>query len=203
MTDEAAVRRIVARGRAELDARLRRAVLTQARTTGVSLDEAQVDRLVADGAAGADDVLWRRCLAHAATVELGISLVDAVGHGAVASALATVLKAPQAVRLAAVHLHGIPSLRDGEPDVELRISTDGFDVLKRSSGALIGRLTWSEVRSVELPAPRRGLRPGARRDPEVHLITAGGRASFALPGLDEAEVRAHLQPLLAGGQAPT
>lgn len=111
-----------------------------------------------------------------------------------------------AVRLPAVHLHGIARLRDGEPDVELRISADGFDVLKRSTGVLIGRLRWSDVRTVELPRPRRSLLPRTRRDPEVHIVTAAGRASFALPGLADEEVRRHLQPLLervhgAGGAA--
>ncbi|MGH2876394.1 MAG: hypothetical protein ACRDLV_09100, partial [Solirubrobacteraceae bacterium] len=52
---------------------------------------------------------------------------------------------------------------------------------------------WSEVRAVELPRPRRGL---LRRAPEVHVVTGGGRASFALPGLGDEEVRGRLEPLL-------
>lgn len=106
---------------------------------------------------------------------------------------ATGAAAPQPVRLPAVHLHGVASLRDGETDVELRISMNAFDVLKRSTGALIGRLAWSDVRAVELPQGRRGL---LRRAPEVHVVTGSGRASFALPGLADEEVRRHLEPLL-------
>ena len=49
----------------------------------------------------------------------------------------------QALRLSAVHVSGIESLRNGESDLELRFSDAGLDLLKASSGAAIGRLLWS------------------------------------------------------------
>jgi hypothetical protein len=102
----------------------------------------------------------------------------------------------EAVRVAAIHLGGIEALRAGERDLELRISSAGLDVLKRSSGAPIGRLEWAEVQSVDLPRSRRGLRPG-RRPYELHVATGRGRASFQLPGITEEQLRDHLEPMLA------
>jgi hypothetical protein len=99
-----------------------------------------------------------------------------------------------AVRLNAVHRAGIESLRAGERDLELRVTTTGVDVLKRSSGATIGRLDWTEVTQVELVRPRRGLR---RRAGELHVVTARGRASFELPGVTESQLDEHLEPMLA------
>ncbi len=101
-----------------------------------------------------------------------------------------------ALRVAAVHLGGIEALRAGERDLELRISSAGLDVLKRSSGAPIGRLEWAEIETVDLPRGRRGLRPG-RRVYELHVATGRGRASFQLPGVTEEQLRDHLEPMLA------
>ena len=74
----------------------------------------------------------------------------------------------QALRLSAVHVSGIESLRNGESDLELRFSDAGLDLLKASSGAAIGRLLWSEIHSVDVASARRGLRPG-RRVQELHV----------------------------------
>jgi hypothetical protein len=105
-----------------------------------------------------------------------------------------------ALRVAAVHLGGIEALRAGERDLELRISSAGLDVLKRSSGAPIGRLAWAEVKEVDLPRGRRGLRSG-RRAYELHVATGQGRASFQLPGVTEEQLRDHLEPMLARARA--
>jgi hypothetical protein len=101
-----------------------------------------------------------------------------------------------ALRVAAVHLGGIEALRAGERDLELRISSAGLDVLKRSSGAPIGRLEWSEIQAVDLSRSRRGLRRG-RRTYELHVATGRGKASFQLPGVTEAQLTDHLEPMLA------
>jgi hypothetical protein len=105
------------------------------------------------------------------------------------------LAEPQALRLAAVHLSGIETLRQGDRDIELRLSEAGLDVLKRSNGAAIGRLEWREIETVQVPPPKRGLR-GRRRGRELHVSTGRGQAQFELPGLTDTELREHLEPTL-------
>jgi hypothetical protein len=102
----------------------------------------------------------------------------------------------QALRLSAVHLSGIETLYQGEDDLELRLSEAGLDVLKRSNGAAIGRLEWSEIETVVLPAPKRGLR-NRRRPRELHVSTDRGQAQFELPGLTDQELHEYLEPTLA------
>jgi len=213
---EAGRQEVIARVRAALEGQVAEAGLAP-------LDEAALDRLADEAASGADGTLWRRALAGAAMDELGIGLGEAAGHPLVAEAQALVdappyepappddaapppkedaplrpapapaQRTPDALRLAAVHLGGIESLRAGERDLELRLSPAGLDVLKRSSGAAIGRLEWAEIQTVDLPRPRRGLR--ARRQ-ELHVATARGRASFELPELTDQQLHEHLEPML-------
>ena len=102
----------------------------------------------------------------------------------------------QALRLSAIHLSGIETLYQGEDDLELRLSEAGLDVLKRSNGAAIGRLEWSEIETVAIPAPKRGLR-NRRRSRELHVSTDRGQAQFELPGLTEEELHEYLEPTLA------
>ncbi len=103
---------------------------------------------------------------------------------------------PQALRLSAVHISGIETLRKGDRDLELRLSDAGLDVLKRSTGAAIGRLEWREIESVDVPPVKRGLR-GRHRTRELHVNTGRGQAQFQLPGLTEEELHEHLEPTLA------
>jgi hypothetical protein len=102
----------------------------------------------------------------------------------------------QALRLSAVHVSGIESLRNGESDLELRFSDAGLDLLKASSGAAIGRLLWSEIHGVDVAGSRRGLRPG-RRVQELHVRAQSGQAVFQLPGMTAEELNQHLGPMLA------
>jgi hypothetical protein len=102
----------------------------------------------------------------------------------------------QALRLRAVHMSGIESLRNGESDLELRFSDAGLDLLKASSGAAIGRLLWSEIHSVDVASSRRGLRPG-RRMQELHVRAQSGQAVFQLPGMSSEQINQHLEPALA------
>jgi hypothetical protein len=108
----------------------------------------------------------------------------------------------QALRLAAVHLGGIETVRTGDRDIELRLSAAGLDVLRRSDGTAIGRLEWQEIQTIDLPRGRRGLRPGKRRVQELHVSTERGQASFELPGLTEAQVKEHLEPMLDRARRP-
>jgi hypothetical protein len=104
---------------------------------------------------------------------------------------------PHALRLSAVHLSGIETLYQGDDDLELRLSEAGLDVLKRSNGAAIGRLEWSEIETVALPAPKRGGLRSRRRTRELHVSTGRGQAQFELPGLTDEELHEHLEPTLA------
>jgi hypothetical protein len=102
----------------------------------------------------------------------------------------------EALRLPAVHVSGIESLRNGESDLELRFSDAGLDLLKASSGAAIGRLLWSEIHGAHVAGSRRGLRPG-RRVQELHVRAQSGQAVFQLPGMTAEQVKEHLEPVLA------
>lgn len=225
-SEHALAERIVLHARQELQARLRAAILRQAATAAepMTLDAAQLDGLVDAAAARAGGVLWRRCLAGAATTELGVDLSDSVSHPVVArahelagappyvradaellgveatpahAATEADAQAPlQALRLGAVHVSGIESLRNGESDLELRFSDAGLDLLKASSGAAIGRLLWSEIHGVEVAGSRRGLRPG-RRVQELHVRAQSGEAVFQLPGMSSEQINQHLEPALA------
>ena len=220
---ERAAERIVLQGRHELQARLRAAILRQAGSAAepLTLDAAQLDQLVAAATDRAGGVLWRRCLAGAATSELGVDLANAVAHPTVQRAhelsgapryersqteptivaassqhAATETQAAlQALRLAAVHVSGIESLRNGEEDLELRFSDAGLDLLKASSGASIGRLHWSEIHDIDVKRSRRGARPG-RRVQELRVHAQSGRATFQLPGLTAQQVKEHVEPVL-------
>ena len=210
---------IAQRARQDLHARLRAAFNHQlaARPLSVAPEEEQLEELVQAAAARADAVLWRRCLAGAAADAFGIGLAEALTHPAVrrAGELVGAVPAdatpappatpaadptpadptPRAVRLPAVHLGGIESLASGEPDLELRFSDAGLDVLKGSSGAAIGRLQWSEIESVSFSRTRRGLRGRPRQ--ELRVETIRGRASFQLPGMTDRRLREQLEPLLS------
>jgi hypothetical protein len=102
----------------------------------------------------------------------------------------------QALRIAAVHVSGIESLRNGESDLELRFSENGLDLLKASSGAAIGRLLWTDIHAVDVTSSRRVLRPG-RRVPELQVRAQSGLATFQLPGMTSEQLNEHLQPVLA------
>lgn len=211
--------RIAQEGRRELLARLRRAFEHQAARGPevVTLEPGELDELVAGAAQRAGGALWRRSLAQAAAAQLGISLAQAAVHPAVERAHELVGAPPylsppappgpaasdghrdattaDALRLAAVHIEGIESLRAGERDIELRLSPGGLDVLTRSSGAIVGHLDWSSMLSVDLPRRRRGLR-SRRRAQELHVLTGRGRASFELPGLTDRQLTEHVEPML-------
>lgn len=125
-----------------------------------------------------------------------VAAADGAGGTAAADGAADTEAAPHALRIAAVHVSGIESLRNGESDLELRFSDAGLDLLKASSGAAIGRLLWSDIHSVDVASSRRGLRPG-RRVPELHVRAQSGRATFQLPGMNSDQVNEHLEPVLA------
>jgi hypothetical protein len=101
----------------------------------------------------------------------------------------------ETLRVGAVHLGGVLSIKPGQRELELRFSDTGLDILAGQTGALLGRLAWAEVKSLELGHGRRGwLR---RRTPELVIQTERGRASFELTGLTRAQLKEHVEPVLA------
>jgi hypothetical protein len=193
---------------------------------GPPLDPGRLEQAVQAAADRAEGAQWRRALAEVACAELGLDLTQAIWHPAVERAHELVGAPPwtppggprpetrpgqmsagqtaaeqtatgQALRIAAVHLGGIETVRVGDRDIELRLSPAGLDVLRRSNGVAIGRLEWSEIATIELPRSRKGLRPGSRRVQELHVSTDRGEASFELPGLTDEQVGQHLEPTLA------
>ncbi len=79
---------LAAQGREVLAEQLRAAYADAALTHAdvVSLDPARIDSLVQRAVDNADGLQWRRALASAASEQLGISVVDAMSHPAVAQA---------------------------------------------------------------------------------------------------------------------
>lgn len=101
----------------------------------------------------------------------------------------------ETIRLAAIHVSGVRTISPGERELELRFSETGLEILSTPTGAAVGRLGWEEIRSVTLPPARRGLR--RRGAPRLVVATAGGRATFELPGLTGDQLEEHLAPMLA------
>ena len=102
---------------------------------------------------------------------------------------------PGTVHLPAVHLGGIANLAPGETGLELRFADPGLDIA-REDDAVLGRIAWDEIRSIEVAAPGRLRR--RRKDPEAKLVvrTERGDASFRIPGSEEDELRMQLAPAL-------
>ena len=125
-----------------------------------------------------------------AVPELASEPAPATLSGATSTAPST----PQALRVAAVHTGGIETLKAGDKDLELRLSPAGLDVIRRSSGAAIGRLDWSEVTAIAIDEPKKRLR--GRKARVLSVRTARGQAGFELPGLTDEEAAEHLEPML-------
>jgi len=212
-TIEQTARRIAERGRPALLEFLRPAFQQTAAEHAdvVELDAAALERLVQGAADRADGLLWRRALAGVAAQELGVSLGEALGHQAVARAQAIVgapayiarperpeptALLPEAIRLPAVHLEGIDDLGRDAGNLELRFSDAGLDILSADNDNVLGRLRWEEIQALDLSHHGGGLRRRQRSPTQLVVRTNRGEASFAVPGLTEAELRTHLAPML-------
>jgi hypothetical protein len=95
------------------------------------------------------------------------------------------------IRVTATHLGGIADLASPEPGVELWFSEEGLDIIRPSKEPL-GRLTWDEVRGLEVPEMRG--RFARRRRSQAYLVIRGqeGDASFEVPGMTPEELREQL-----------
>lgn len=196
------------RARELVRARLRAAIAEQRAgdPEAPAIGDELVDRLVAEVTVDPDDPLWRIALAHALAAERRISIPQALldpalGAAGAAAAVAAppeagdASRARQALRFAAVHAHGIETLAAGDADIELRLSEVGLDVLKPSTGSIVGRLEWGEIELMEVRRTRRGL-GGFRRVAQLEIATDRGEALFELPDLTDEEVATYLEPML-------
>lgn len=108
----------------------------------------------------------------------------------------------QAIRVAAVHVEGIETVRPGARNIELRFSELGLDVIGTFDGETIGRLTWDEITSIELPKQRRSLRRRQAGPPELLVSTDRGQARFQLPAITEEQAREQLASVFARAGGP-
>ena len=216
MTDtlESTAERIAERGRDALVQRLRPAFRDAAAKHAevIELSDEQLEQMVQRAADRADALQWHRALAGVAAEELDIELGEALSHPAVARAQ-TLVGAPsykeslqaaiegadagigETVRLAVIHLGGVANLAPGERDIELRVSQFGLDIVRDNEDA-VGRLTWSDIRSLTVP-PRRGLRRRRSENrAQLRIETDHGEASFEVPAVTPGELREHLAPVV-------
>jgi hypothetical protein len=217
-TDPDTIKRVATRTRQLVRERLRAALdgrTAAARTPqprpSPELDDDFLDRIADEETERAGGALVHVAVIHAVSEELGIEIEDAVAHPAVD--LTRQLLRPgggattddgdharperqRALLLDAVHVFGIETLEPGDEDIELRLADAGIDVRKPSTAEMIGRVRWSEVRSVAVQRPRRGL-PGRRRPALFVAGTDRGEVTFELPGVSDDEITEHLEPLIA------
>jgi hypothetical protein len=219
-TDPDTIKRVARRTRQVVRDRLRAALdgqIAAARTPQprplpvLDDDDDLLDRIADEETERADGALVHVAVIHAVSEELGIEIEDAVDHPAVdltrqllrpgAGATTDDGDRPRPARqrallLDAVHVFGIETLEPGDEDIELRLADAGIDVRKPSTAEMIGRVRWSEVRSVAVQRPRRGL-PGRRRPALFVAGTDRGEVTFELPGVSDDEITEHLEPLIA------
>ena len=219
-TDPDTIKRVAARTRQIVRERLRAVLHERAGSARTSppqrqappeLDDDLLDRIADEETERADGALVHVAVIHAVSDELGIEIEDAVEHPAVELTCQllglgdgaasddgprTRPARQRALLLDAVHVFGIETLEPGDEDIELRLADAGIDVHKPSTAEMIGRLRWSEVQSVAVQRPRRGL-PGRRRPALFVAGTDRGEVTFELPGVSDDEITKHLEPLIA------
>jgi len=97
------------------------------------------------------------------------------------------------VVLAAIHIGGVANLAPTESEIELRISPDGLEFVR--SGQTFERLSWAQVRGVQVHDSRRLRRRG--HGAQLLVRSELGEASFEIRGMTAKELRERLGPLLA------
>jgi hypothetical protein len=103
----------------------------------------------------------------------------------------------EAIRLAAVHLSGVPELAAGEPELELRFSMHGLALRRESDEANLVHIPWEKLRGLGVqPAKTRLMR---RRTAGARLIvrTREGEVVFEISGITPEDLRRTLRPALA------
>ncbi|MGA2926391.1 MAG: hypothetical protein ABSG43_10420 [Solirubrobacteraceae bacterium] len=97
------------------------------------------------------------------------------------------------VTLPAIHIGGVANLTPTESEIELRISDAGLQFVR--SGHVFERLSWDQIRGVEVHDSRRLRRRG--HGAQLLLRSEHGEASFEIRGIAPKELREQLRPLLA------
>jgi hypothetical protein len=97
------------------------------------------------------------------------------------------------LRFSAVHIGGIANLAAGEGDLQLRLTGAGLDIV-RSAHDSLGRLTWPEVKGLDVSAGRGRRRRRRGAATQLVIRTRHGDASFEIPELEPDELRKQLSP---------
>jgi len=99
------------------------------------------------------------------------------------------------LQLTAIHLGGVANLSGTRQSVEVRISQEGFDIL-RDDGQIVGRLEWGDIESLEVPAPRGLLRKRTGAPGQLVVRTQSGDASFEISTFSTDELRERVDALV-------
>ena len=94
--------------------------------------------------------------------------------------------------LAAIHLGGVANLTPTESEIELWIGGDGLQFVR--SGDVFERLSWAQIRGIEIHDSRRLRRRG--HGAQLLLRSERGEASFEIRGMTAKELRDYLGPVL-------
>ncbi|MCL2418831.1 MAG: hypothetical protein FWD04_06035 [Conexibacteraceae bacterium] len=99
------------------------------------------------------------------------------------------------LRVSAIHLGGVASLPTHGDGLEVRLSSNGLDILQ-GADEILGRLIWSDIDALEVPNPRMRMR--RQQNPSARMVvrTPHGDASFEIPGLTTDELRDRIEPLV-------
>jgi hypothetical protein len=100
----------------------------------------------------------------------------------------------ETVKFNAVHVGGLAGLPQGATDLELHFSATGFGIVRGTQP--LGRIGWSEITAIEIPAPSGRRRRRQRADGTIVIRSGQGSATFEVPGVSPEELGEHLGPLL-------
>jgi hypothetical protein len=100
------------------------------------------------------------------------------------------------LRVTAVHLGGVANLPASRDGLDLRLSSNGLDILQ-SDEEIVGRLPWEEIDALEVPNQRTRRRRQTKARARLVVRTRHGDASFEVPGFSPDELRDRIEPLIS------
>jgi hypothetical protein len=116
------------------------------------------------------------------------ALESAGGQAASAPEVEAERQPVEELRINAIHLGGVANLPTNREGLDLRISSDGLDIM-RGEDEIIGRLIWDEIEALEVPNQRRRRRNHQPALARLVVRTRHGDASFEVPGYSSDELR--------------